>query len=121
MKAGGSCLIAVMVLSVIVCYDLKATRHPAGTADTTALVDLDGNPIDITTLANEHRAVLLTFWASWCGPCVQEFPTIETIAADFESRGLKVVLVNVGEERKVVEGFVRGHHVQSQVLLDVHG
>jgi thiol-disulfide isomerase/thioredoxin len=46
----------------------------------------------------EHRgeeAVLLNFWATWCAPCVEEFPMIVDLARNYQSEGLKVYFVSV--------------------------
>jgi cytochrome c biogenesis protein CcmG/thiol:disulfide interchange protein DsbE len=52
------------------------------------LADLDGREVSLRALLG--RAVLLSFWASWCVPCKEEMPLIENLAAEFESAGLEV-------------------------------
>ena len=42
-----------------------------------------------------EQALLVNFWATWCGPCVVELPALETAAARLSERGILVVLVNV--------------------------
>jgi thiol-disulfide isomerase/thioredoxin len=41
--------------------------------------------------------VLINFWASWCEPCKEEFPSIMRARKEFESKGLRVVFVSVDE------------------------
>jgi cytochrome c biogenesis protein CcmG/thiol:disulfide interchange protein DsbE len=43
------------------------------------LRDLDGNPVDATTVAG--KAVIVNFWNSWCIPCQEELPALKTFAA----------------------------------------
>jgi peroxiredoxin len=52
------------------------------------LADLDGREVSLRALRG--KAVLLSFWASWCAPCKQEMPMIERLAAEFEPAGLLV-------------------------------
>jgi len=46
----------------------------------------------------EGKVVLVTFWASWCAPCLLEVPTLNRIHRRFASRGLVVIAVSVGRE-----------------------
>jgi cytochrome c biogenesis protein CcmG/thiol:disulfide interchange protein DsbE len=54
-----------------------------------ALADLDGNPVRLSDLRG--RPVIINFWASWCGPCVEEFPLLERALDEHRSEGLAVV------------------------------
>ena len=54
-----------------------------------AVADLDGNPIRLADLRG--RPVIVNFWASWCGPCVEEFPLLREAAADHAADGLVVI------------------------------
>lgn len=54
-----------------------------------ALADLDGNPLRLEDLRG--RPVIVNFWASWCGPCVEEFPLLRSAAAAHAGDGLAIV------------------------------
>ena len=56
-------------------------------------VALDGSSVALDALAG--RFVLLDFWAGWCGPCVNELPTIRAIDRDFAAAGVVVVGINM--------------------------
>jgi thiol-disulfide isomerase/thioredoxin len=53
---------------------------------------------DIITQVAKHKeqeAVLVNFWATWCAPCVEEFPMIVDLASTWQDKGLKIYFVSV--------------------------
>lgn len=61
----------------------------------------------------ETKAVLLNFWATWCKPCVDEFPMIVDLGEKYESNDLKVYFVSVDwldDQDKVIR-FLKQHDV----------
>src|SRR5450631_2152273 len=53
------------------------------------MVTLDGERIATSDLTG--HVVILTFWATWCGPCRQELPLLSAYATDYAARGLTVL------------------------------
>lgn len=49
-------------------------------------------------------AVLVDFWAEWCGPCKMIAPIVEELAQDYQGR-LKVCKLNVDEEREIAANY----------------
>ena len=81
-----------------------------------ALNDLTGKPRRLSALRG--KVVLLDFWATWCGPCRREMPTIVKLHRELTSKGLAVVAVNVGEGATTVSGFLTKNGYSLPVWLD---
>jgi cytochrome c biogenesis protein CcmG/thiol:disulfide interchange protein DsbE len=64
------------------------------------------------------KAVVLNFWASWCVPCKQEAPLLETATKQYRSAGLVVVGVDAQDFRSDARRFVRRFRLTYPVVRD---
>jgi thiol-disulfide isomerase/thioredoxin len=67
------------------------------------------------------RVVYLDFWASWCGPCRQSFPWMETLQSTYQGRGLAIVAVNLDRDRADADKFLKQFHPTFEVRFDPKG
>jgi thiol-disulfide isomerase/thioredoxin len=61
-----------------------------------------GGQVRLAELTAGHKVVLLSFWASWCGPCLKEMPMLARLEQELGQQGLAVLAINVeGDAEKV--------------------
>ena len=68
--------------------------------------DLDGKPVEFASF--QGKTVFLNVWATWCGPCVKEMPSIASLAADPKLKGVTFVCVSVDDSPDTVKRFLKG-------------
>jgi cytochrome c biogenesis protein CcmG/thiol:disulfide interchange protein DsbE len=91
--------------------------YPPGTpAKALRLPGLDGPEVDLAALRG--RPVVVNFWATWCDPCVREFPLLRAAAAAHKADRLAVVGVLTGDRPGAARDFVRAQRATWPVALD---
>ncbi|MEW6613553.1 MAG: TlpA family protein disulfide reductase [Pseudomonadota bacterium] len=83
------------------------------------LADMNGQVTDLQQLRG--RWVLVHFWASWCGPCRREMPTLQRLSARIPPTRLQLVLVNTAESEDEVFSFLAGVTPELNTLMDRDG
>ncbi len=83
------------------------------------LTRLNGERADLADLGG--RVVLLNFWATWCPPCVEEIPSLQSLYEQLRPEGLEILAVDVGESAETVKTFLADKPVTFPVLLDPEG
>ena len=72
------------------------------------------NFIDLNTFASDKDAVVVHFWATWCGPCEKEFPEIVELTRKLkQSEGISFIFVTVGDTKKDVLKFLKKYKVSA--------
>jgi len=67
------------------------------------------------------HVVMLSFFATWCQPCLKEIPELEKLAVEFRGQNLKIFLIDLKEQREPVQKFCRENNITLPVLFDKYG
>ncbi len=76
----------------------------------------DGTKISFKDLVGQPA--VLVFWTAWCPICQEEAPKINKLAAEFESQGVKVVGINIGESDARISEGIRDFGIKYAVAKD---
>ena len=118
----GLVTIVVIVKLGIDIGSMEISASPAGAmglpsgspAPEFTLEDLEGNPV---SLADQRgQVVLVDFWATWCGPCVQAMPHLQKLHEDHREHGLTVLAISTDQQRDAVPPFLERNSYTFPVL-----
>ena len=72
------------------------------------VTDCDGNTFTLSEELKDHEAVLINFWATWCGPCRNEFPAINKVYEEYKDRVSFIALSKEPKDsNKIISSFRR--------------
>ena len=107
-------LIFFILLSAIVSLD-------AQTLPSVRLKDIHGKTIDTRTLSNDGKPLVISFFATWCKPCMRELRAIDEVYEEWQAQtGVKLVLISIDDAQNSskVKPLVDGEGWDFEVLLD---
>lgn len=89
------------------------------------LQDINGDTVDTATLSNDGKPFVISFFATWCKPCLRELKAVNDVLPDWhDETGVRVIAVSIDEAQNAqkVKPLVKGKGWDDyQVLLDPSG
>jgi peroxiredoxin len=73
---------------------------------------------DVSLAQYKGQVVMLNFWASWCGPCRQEMPLLESIYKKYNKMGFTMIGVNVEPDSNAANEWLKATPVSFPILYD---
>ena len=107
---------ALLVAAALAIAPALSAGDASGPAAAFSLKSRTGGEVSLGSL--KGKVVLINFWATWCGPCRKEMPLLELIQKKYAPLGFTMLGVNVEEDTRLMDTFLKDVPVTFPVLLD---
>ena len=88
------------------------------------LQNINGKTIQTGSITNNGKPIIISFWATWCKPCLRELKAIHEVYPDWQDEtGVKMIIVSIDQAQDAnrVKPMVDGFGWEYEVLLDPNG
>jgi len=85
--------------------------------------DLSGNNVDISKYSKDKKITIISFWATWCGPCKDELNNMSELYEEWVANyGVELVAISIDDSRNTskVKAYIDGQAWDFTVLLDAN-
>ncbi len=109
------------MLAVIFIYSYSIAQNKIPSVE---VKKIGGESFNTSTLSNDGKPMIISFWATWCKPCVQELTAISEQYEEWQKEtGVKVIAVSTDDSRNLarVQPFVNSRNWEYEIYLDPNG
>ena len=87
------------------------TLLPGHLAPEISLNNIAGDKVSLSKVLEENELVLVDFWASWCGPCIESFPALKKMYSKFKDRGFEILTISLDDTVKIWTEASESHNL----------
>jgi len=116
-------LVSLFLLFSVATFSQEETKA-LFTLPSVDIQNVNGEPFNTSDISNDGKPIIVTFWATWCKPCMKEHDAINDVYEEWvEETGVKLFAVSIDNARssKRVLPTVNGKGWEFDVLLDPNG
>lgn len=113
-----------VILSLLLLLNFSVQAQEYASIPQARIQTLDGGTFNTADLSNNGKPMVISFWATWCKPCIMELSAIhESYEEIREETGLKLVAISIDDVRNLdkVAPFVNSRNWDFEVYCDPNG
>jgi thiol-disulfide isomerase/thioredoxin len=65
----------------------------------------------LSPAAYKGKVLLIDFWATWCGPCIQEMPNVKSIYSKYHDKGFEIVGISLDQQREKLDRYIESQGI----------
>ncbi len=119
----------VIAIALSLCFvtanaGIKDSTTTKQSLPSVTLKNTEGDNVDMSSYATNGKITIISFWATWCKPCIKELRNINDVLDDWvEEYNVELVAVSVDDSRNtaLVKPFADGQGWDFDILLDPNG
>lgn len=112
-----------LLMLLVAAIALMGAPEAASQLPSTTVKDTKGNTVNTAELSNDGKPFVISFFATWCKPCLRELRAISEVYPDWqEESGMKMYIVSIddAQDTNKVKPLVDGEGWEYDVLLDAN-
>jgi cytochrome c biogenesis protein CcmG/thiol:disulfide interchange protein DsbE len=118
----------ILLISFLLCTTIVLSQAPSTSKNKLLPVvdikDVSGNPFNTSKITNDGNPIIISFWATWCKPCIKELTAMADVYSDWQKEtGVRIYAVSIDDARSSsqVKPLINGKNWDYIVLLDPNG
>jgi thiol-disulfide isomerase/thioredoxin len=80
----------------------------------------DGSKVSLSDYVGKGKYVLVDFWASWCGPCLAELPTLIEVYNKYKGDKFELLGIAVWEDREATQKYLEDHNTAWPQIIEAN-